>query len=110
MSIILTYEGGRKYTVSPIARPVEGDVLYLTPEEINWIRKQGLGAQEFEYIYRVKKEDFRVKIITDPEPPATEVSIANKYCEAIKKELKGKKDESQCTSEGQDWKDYPSGT
>lgn len=85
MSKIYKSKAGYQFSISPIAKPCSGDVVYFTQAEFDWMKK--LSPAEFAIIWNMKKENFRYDPIPEEEK-AEGQKLAEKYCPEIMEEIK----------------------
>lgn len=73
---------GRLFNVVQIARPREGEVVFLTWDEWNWIRAQKLSSEKFDEILRARYQSHFSRIIPDSFAEERR-QTALKYCGEI---------------------------
>ena len=79
---------GLQFRISPNHLPSDGEIVYFTANEYEWIKQQGLNSDEFRVLWLMKKEDFRYNPIPESEIDKS-CSIGIRYAQEIKRMLKG---------------------
>lgn len=78
---------GRLFTLGPIARPREGEVVVFSFAEWNWIKAQKLSSEKFDEILRARYQSHHSQVI--PEVHRQEQrAMAQHYCANILQILK----------------------
>jgi len=95
---IKTSKNGKKFCVVSISKPADGDIVFLTHKEFEWILKQNFKNNEFDFIHQAKIENYTYRIIPEDEVKES-IKIAQKYSREIIDKLKGGTNGS--TGEGQ---------
>lgn len=86
---VYTSKEGLRFGISVTPKPAEGDVVFFTGEEFDWIKKQGFNAAEFKFCWESKKENH----LWSPIPEVTKHlknEMAVRYSNEIINSLKGK--------------------
>jgi hypothetical protein len=79
---------GLQFRISQNPLPHDGEIVYFTSKEYEWIKQQGLSSDEFRVLWLMKKDDFRYNPIPESEIEKSS-SIGIRYAQEIKKMLKG---------------------
>lgn len=91
-------KGGKSFRIVDMPKPADGDIIYLTRAEYDWIKNQHFTGSEFDFIHQAKLEDYCYRIIPETEVKES-IKIAQKYSREIIDKLKG--GTSGSTGEGQ---------
>jgi len=81
-------KSGKPFIVNSVSRPPDGDIIYLTNKEFEWILKQNFKGDEFDFIYLSKLENYALQIIPETEIKES-IKIAQKYSSEIITKLRG---------------------
>lgn len=73
---------GYKFSICEFAQKADGDVVYFSQMEYDWIKSKKLSSSEFAILWNLKKENFRYDIIPDVEK-SSGLLLANKYVPEI---------------------------
>lgn len=79
---------GRKFGITNAHRPSEGDVVFFTRAEFDWMKSQNLAPDEFEALWLLKRDDFRYNPIPQEETDKA-IGMAEEYCMKIRAKLMG---------------------
>lgn len=81
---------GLQFRISEFPLPGEGEIVYFTKTEWEWMKSQALSSDEFRVLWLMKKDDYTYNPI-----PKSDIEKANsigiRYAEEIKEMLKGKR-------------------
>lgn len=80
---------GLQFRISQNPLPCDGEIVYFTQAEYDWIKEQKLSSDEFRVLYLMKKDDFRYCPIPQEEIEKSE-ELGVKYAQQIKQMLMGK--------------------
>lgn len=79
----------------PSSHGCGGDgIVYFSEEEFDFIKSKRLTAEEFDYCWRLKLEDWKAQIIPDDEKNKA-LQLAKKYLPNIIGILKGQKSQEE---------------
>lgn len=59
---------GLKFVISPIAKPADGDVVYFSQAEWDYMKSQKLDPEQFKIVWNLKKENHRYSMMPEDEP------------------------------------------
>jgi hypothetical protein len=90
---VYTSKEGLKFSISPTNRPAEGEVVYFTTAEWDWMKFHCKDPERFRLIYNLKKDDYLYSPI-----PEKEITVAAKLAleiggQIIEQLKRGKKSE-----------------
>jgi hypothetical protein len=86
---VYTSKNGNKFRICDVARPRDGEVVYITREIFDWLKTQNVGADEFTLVWKLIYDDYRYSPI--PEEEKSEAAkLADKYGTQIIESLKGR--------------------
>lgn len=77
-----TSKEGLKFSISPTNRPAEGEVVYFSQAEWDWMKLHCKETEKFRVIYNLKKDDYLYSPI-----PEKELTLAAKYAFTIGSEI-----------------------
>lgn len=87
---VYTSKLGLKFAISQFNKPASGDVVFFTQSEFDWIKKQDLKPEEFQFLWLSKKENHLYSPV--PEQSQEEhKNIGLQIASEIIKQLKGEK-------------------
>ena len=84
---IYTSKNGKKFSITTLPKPSEGEVVYFTQREFDWLKAKNLTPQEFEVVWNLKRENHAYSPIPEEEVAKAE-SVADRYGKAIIEQLK----------------------
>lgn len=82
---------GLEFSISPIPKPAEGNLVFFTSAEWDWIKSSNLSSDEFRFIHLAKREDHRYSMIPDKEITDAQ-RYAKEYGDKILSILRGGKE------------------
>jgi hypothetical protein len=91
---VKTYKSkeGLQFRISQAPLPNDGEIVYFTQAEYDWIKEQKLSSDEFKVLWLFKKDDFRYCPIPTKEIEES-CSVGVRYARQIKDMLKGRSSE-----------------
>lgn len=81
-------KSGKEFRIVDMSKPADGNIIYLTRAEYDWIKNQHFTGSEFDFIHKAKLEDHNYRIIPEIEVKES-IKIAQKYSIEIIEKLKG---------------------
>lgn len=81
-------KNGKEFRIVDISKPADGNIIYLTRAEFDWIKSQDFQNDEFDFIHQAKLENYTYRIIPETEVKES-IKISQKYSEEIINKLKG---------------------
>jgi len=81
-------KNGKQFRIVDIPKPADGQIIYLTRKEYDWISNQKFVGNEFDFIHQAKIENYTYTIIPENEVKES-IKIAQKYSIEIIEKLKG---------------------
>lgn len=82
MSKVYHSKSGKRFSITNVNKPSDGEVVFFTQREFDWLKSQNLKQEEFDLVWNLKKENH----LYDPVPleqSEKAQTVADKYAKEI---------------------------